>query len=151
MGTFSDIKLAAVVALATAFGAVAVPVITTWLPTADSTKETQVKLVEIAVSVLAGKRNEQQEVFDPDEQALRKWAVDVINRASSVQIVEPAKSALVQGTATFRIPTLDQIRLRSEDLTLSGAPWEHNSEKAAIPQEVIERLREAIIAPKIGD
>lgn len=102
-----ELHLAAIIAIATLAGGLATSLADSWLIDADVDRQTDVELVQLAISVLTKPREDAG--MTPagtgltSERVLRRWAVDTINAAADdeVQFDAEAQELLVNGDVYF--------------------------------------------------
>lgn len=96
----SDVKLAVLLAVGTALGSFSAALFDTLMPDADTQKQTDVQLVELAIGILAKPMNGDA-VSTAPETALRTWAVKTINHVADITFDDEAKDALIDGRTGF--------------------------------------------------
>lgn len=103
--TISDLGLASVAAVATVVGGIGSAAISTFVVDASSSRESDIKLIELAVEVLS-----QESTADPmNAKIMRTWAVDTINNYADVQFNKFARNVLINGEYRFALTEADQI------------------------------------------
>lgn len=112
LGEVSELHLAAIIALATAFGGV-LSTGAEWLfVDAGTEKQTDVQMVQLAIGILS----EPSEASQPADRALRAWAVETINTVAEIKFDANAQSQLIDGTIEFPIYGSVEAVLRAKGI-----------------------------------
>ena len=116
IGEKSELTLALLLAGATLLGVVISPLLGTLLVGADTERETNTQLVQLAIGILSEPLDPEEVAFsaymtgaseDGDHRAytasqvLRGWAVDTINEVAPIKFADETRSLLLRGTITL--------------------------------------------------
>jgi hypothetical protein len=80
------------------------------IQSAISSNELNRRYVELAIQILSGKPVSEQGPDADAAQALREWAVDLLNASSPVQLSEEAKQALGKGSISLALDYKKEYR-----------------------------------------
>lgn len=100
----SDIKLAAIIAIATAVGGALVPIAGSIFTDAGTARQANVQLIQLAIGILSEPLSdgaEDKSEIPSEKTALRQWAVDTINNSAEIKFDKNSINSLVNGNAVL--------------------------------------------------
>ena len=97
--------LAAIIAVATAFGGFLSAAAGSYLLSANTQRETNVQLIQLAIGILSEPLPKDEDINAPQNEqiALRLWAVETINHSADIKLDDAASRLLVSGQAKLPI------------------------------------------------
>ena len=105
MNDRSGWALAAIIAVSTALGGFVSAAAGSYLLSANTQRETNVQLIQLAIGILSEPlpKDEDSDAPQNEQTALRLWAVETINHSADIKLDDAATRLLVNGQASLPI------------------------------------------------